>query len=150
MKNILLGVALGIGAAGVVVAIVLALSGGGEEATVVETAPVTPSTTGTAPGTAGESGSDPGTETTPVEANASVDALARAYCEAEQRDPDDFAREFGSGEQAMSNCIEREIAAAGRECETDKATDPDDYMRQFGGSDDAALERCLKYELRSF
>jgi hypothetical protein len=150
MKNIMLGVALGIGAAGVVVAIVLALSGGNDETTVVETAPATPSTTATAPGTAGESTAGPGPETTAADSNASVDALARAYCEVEQRDPDDFAREFGTGEQAMSNCIEREIAAAGRECETDKATDPDDYMRQFGGSDDAALERCLKYELQSF
>jgi hypothetical protein len=143
MKNIMLGVALGIGAAGVVVAIVLALSGGGDETTVAETAPTTPSSVARAPGTVA------GPETSGPDSGASVESLAGTYCEVEQRDADDFARQFGTGTEAMSNCIESEIAAAGRECEADKTTDPDDYRNQFG-SDDAALERCLKYELQSF
>lgn len=145
MKNIALGVALGIGAAGVVVAIVLALSGGGDETTVVEAVPAAPSAPATTPGTVVDSAPAP----TP-DSNASVDALARAYCEVEQRDADDFARQFGTGAQAMPNCIESETAAAGRECQADRATDPDDYASQFGGSDDAAFERCVKYELQSF
>jgi hypothetical protein len=88
----------------------------------------------------------------PVDAqeDGSVLELARTYCEVEQRDPDDFARQYGSGEAAMDTCIAREIAAAERECDRDLAGDPDDFQREFGGSDAAAIERCVKYELQSF
>ncbi len=75
--------------------------------------------------------------------------LARAYCGREQRDPDDFAREYGTGEAGMSNCIEKEIQEATRECRAELRKDPGDYARQFGGTGDAAFERCQKYELRS-
>lgn|GEM_PF-2260264 len=155
MKNILLGVALGVGAAGVVVAIVLVLSGGDDETTAVQSVPATSPATATPPGTGGstsESAESTGSGTAGAEpkALASVQDLARAYCAVERRDPDDFQREFGTGEQAMATCIEREIAAAARECEADRLNDPGDYELQFGGSDEAAFQRCLKYELRSF
>jgi len=74
---------------------------------------------------------------------------ARAYCEREQRDPDDFRREYGVGEAGMATCIERETNLAIRECEAELRNDPTDYVRQFGGRDAAAFERCLVYELRS-
>lgn len=143
MKNMLLGVALGIGASGVIVALVLALSGGDDETTVVAPAATPPAAA--APATQDSSGIDaaPGG----VNSSASVESLARAYCEVERRDPDDFQREFGG---SMETCIEREIQAAGRECEIDLANDRGDYERQFGGAGDAALERCLRYELQSF
>ena len=149
MKNIWLGIALGIGAAGVVVAIVLALSG--DEQTVVVEGAVPPAGVASA-GTSQESGT--ATESAAgaseaVNTSGSVEQSARAYCEREQRDPDDFARDFGSGQAGMANCIETEIRKAGSECEVDLRNDRDDYVRQFGGADEAAFKRCLKYELSS-
>lgn len=148
MKNTLLGVGLGIGFAGVVVAIVLALSGGDSNEQTVATPAVSPPVATTDQPTEESGVGDSGGTTVP--SDAGTEQFARAYCEREQADPDDFQREFGSGEAGMANCIERETQLAVRECEAELRNDPSDYGRQFGGTDDAAFQRCLQYELTSF
>ncbi len=149
MKNLLLGIALGIGAAGVLVAVVLALSD--DDGTVSVPAAVPPAATSPAAPVDPSAPADP--EAVPDGSIAGTATgtrqLARAYCGREQRDPDDFARDYGAGEAGMSNCIEKEIQEATRECQAELRKDPGDYVRQFGGTGDVAFERCLKYELRS-
>jgi len=148
MKNTLLGVGLGVGFAGVVVAIVLALSGGGSDDEMVIAPAVSPpaATAGQTPGGSAVGGSGGAS----VPTGAGTEQFARAYCEREQADPDDFQREFGSGEAGMANCIQQETQLAVNECEAELRTDSGDYERQFGGTDDAAFQRCLEYELTSF
>jgi hypothetical protein len=144
MKAFLTGLGIGLGVAAVVAVLAFALreEGDGADSPVVSQAD---------PQTAVQADPQTAPQAPPAaEEDASVSGLARAYCEVERRDPDDFARQYGSGEAAMEACIARETTAAERECDRDRAGDPDDFRREFGGSDAAAIERCIKYELRSF
>jgi hypothetical protein len=80
----------------------------------------------------------------------SVNAAAKAYCNIERQDRQDFIREYGSlGAAGMQRCIRKETRLAKRECRAELRNDRVDYIRQFGGTDRAAFQRCLKYELRN-
>lgn len=87
----------------------------------------------------------------PVGASAmSVNGAARAYCNIERQDRQDFIRAYGSlGAVGMQRCIRKETSLAKRECRADLRNDRVDYIRQFGGTGREALERCLRYELRN-
>jgi|GEM_PF-2127856 len=81
---------------------------------------------------------------------ASVNGAARAYCNVERQDRQDFIRQYGSaGEAGMQRCIRREKRLATRECRAELRNDRPDFIRQFGGIDKAAFQRCLKFELRN-
>ncbi len=81
---------------------------------------------------------------------ASVQGAAKAYCNKERQDRQDFIREYGSaGKAGMQRCMRREIKLAKRECRAELRNDRRDYIRQFGGTDRRAFERCQRYELRS-
>jgi hypothetical protein len=80
----------------------------------------------------------------------SVNGAAKAYCNLERQDPQDFIRDYGSlGKAGMQRCIRREIREAKRECRAELRNDRMDYIRQFGGADAKAFQRCLRYELRN-
>ncbi len=80
----------------------------------------------------------------------SVNGAARAYCNAERQDRQDFIRDYGSaGKKGMQRCIRREIRSAKRECRAELRNDRLDYIRQFGGTGKRAFKRCQKYELRN-
>ncbi len=80
----------------------------------------------------------------------SVNGAARAYCNIERQDRQDFIRDYGSvGKKGMQRCIRREIRQAKRECRAELRNDRRDYIRQFGGTDRRAFKRCQVYELRN-
>jgi hypothetical protein len=80
----------------------------------------------------------------------SVNSAARAYCNAERADIQDFIRQYGSAGQAgMRNCIRIETRLAKRECRAELRNDRVDYIRQFGGTGPKAFKRCQVYELRN-
>ncbi len=78
-----------------------------------------------------------------------VRGAAKAYCNKERQDRQDFIREFGSaGKAGMQRCVRKEIRLARRECRAELKSDRPDYISQFGGTDQRAFKRCLRYELR--
>lgn len=86
----------------------------------------------------------------PAAASAgTVNNAARAYCNKERLDRQDFIRDYGNaGKVGMQRCIRRETRLAKRECRAELRNDRRDYIRQFGGTDGRAFQRCLRYELR--
>jgi len=81
---------------------------------------------------------------------STVGASAKAYCNKERNDLQDFKRQYGgTGKAAMQRCVKRETRLAKRECRAELRNDRPDYIKQFGGTDRNAFQRCLKYELRS-
>lgn len=86
----------------------------------------------------------------PAAASAgSVNNAARAYCNKERMDRQDFIRDYGNaGKVGMQRCTRRETRLAKRECRAELRNDRSDYIRQFGGTDGRAFQRCRRYELR--
>lgn len=86
----------------------------------------------------------------PAAASAgNANGAARAYCNKERTDRQDFIRQYGNtGRTGMKRCIGREKRLANRECRAELRNDRRDYIRQFGGTDRRAFQRCLRYELR--
>jgi hypothetical protein len=80
----------------------------------------------------------------------SVNGAARAYCNVERQDRQDFIRQYGSaGRVGMQRCIRREKRLANRECRAELRNDRRDFIRQFGGTNRRAFQRCMRYELRN-
>jgi hypothetical protein len=80
----------------------------------------------------------------------SVNNAARAYCNKERLDRQDFIRQYGNaGRTGMQRCIRREKRLANRECRAELRNDRRDFIRQFGGTNGRAFQRCMRYELRN-
>ena len=79
----------------------------------------------------------------PAAASAgTVNNVARAYCNEERMDRQDFIRQYGNtGRAGMLRCIRREKRLAVRECRVELRSDRRDFIRQFGGTNRRAFQR---------
>ncbi|HWM11491.1 MAG TPA: hypothetical protein VNO82_19190 [Solirubrobacteraceae bacterium] len=85
----------------------------------------------------------------PAQAAPTIDGLARQECREERRtDPNEYRRDYGSGDGAFRRCVSDQKRDAWRDCREDRREERAEFRAEYNGTGKAAMRRCVRDELR--